>query len=122
MARRARRKREKKQTGKSGHGTRGDGFGRFLDLDDAHAAVSGDGKVIVVAESRDIDTGDFAVLKDRHAFWDFHRVPIDEHFDCVFRFGEMDSGSDHRGLGRQRRGIWSQVGLVLALIFDLIWK
>ena len=122
MARRARRKRQRKQTGKSGHGTRGDGFGRFLDLDDAHAAVSGDGKVIVVAESRDIDTGDFAVLKDRLAFWDFHRVPIDEHFDCVFRVGEMDSGSDHRGPGRQRRGIWSQVGLVLALIFDLIWK
>ena len=84
MARRARRKRQRKQTGKSGHGTRGDGFGRFLDLDDAHAAVSGHGKVIVVAESRDIDTGDFAVLKDRHAFWDFHRVPIDKHFDCVF--------------------------------------
>ena len=62
-------------------------------------AVSGDGEAAVVAESRDIDVGDFAVLKDHHAFWDFHEVPIDEHFDLVFRVGEMDLGSDHRGPG-----------------------
>ena len=98
-ARRARRKRERKQTGKSGHGIRGDGFGRFLDLDEAHAAVSVDGEATVVAESRDIDVGDFAGLKDRHALWDFHEVPIDEHFDHVFRVREMDSGSSHRGSG-----------------------
>ena len=107
-------KRER-QTGKSGHGARGDGFGRFLDLDEAHAAVSGDGEATVVAESRDIDAGDFAGLKDRHALWDFHGVPIDEHFDRVFRVGEMDSGSGHRGSGRRRRGIWSRVGLWLGL-------
>ena len=67
-ARRAKRKRKRKQTKKSGHGTRGNRFGRFLDLDEAHAAVFGDGEVTVVAESRDIDAGDFASLKDRHAF------------------------------------------------------
>ena len=83
-ARRARRKRERKQTGKSGHGTRGGGFRRFLDLNEAYAAVSGNREAIVVVESRDIDAGDFASLKDRHALWDFHGVPIDKHFDHVF--------------------------------------
>nr|POE61981.1 hypothetical protein CFP56_41812 [Quercus suber] len=63
----------------------------------------------------DIDVGDFAGLKDRHALWDFHGEPIDEHFDRVFRIGEMDSGFGHRGPGRRRRGIWSQVRLVLDL-------
>ena len=66
MARRARRKRERKKTEKSEHGTRGEGFGRFLDLDKAHAAVSGDGEATVVAKSRDIDADNFAGLKDRH--------------------------------------------------------
>ena len=113
--RRARRKRERKQTGKSGHGTRGDEFRCFLDLNEAYAAISGNGEAIMVVESRDIDAGDFASLKDRHAFWDFHGVPIDKHFDHVFRVGEMDSSSGHRGPGRWRRGIWSQVGLVLDL-------
>ena len=35
--------------------------------DEAHATVSGDGKAIMVAKSRDIDAGDFASLKNRHA-------------------------------------------------------
>ena len=78
-------------------------------------AVSSDGEATVVAESRDIDAGDFAGLKDCHALWDFHGVPIDEHFDHVFRVREMDSGSDYRGPGQQRRGIWSHVELVLDL-------
>ena len=98
MARRATRKRERKQTGKSGHGTRGDMFGRFLDLDEAHMAVPDDGVAIVVAKSRDIDADDFVVLKDHPAFWDFHGVPIDKHFNRVFWVGEMDSGFGHRGL------------------------
>ena len=63
----ARRKRERKQIGKSGHSIRGDGFGHFLDLDGAHVAVFSDGEVTMVAESRDIDASDFASLKDRHA-------------------------------------------------------
>ena len=114
-AKRARRKRERKQTGKSGHGTRGDEFGRFLNLDEAHAAVSDNGEVTLVAESRDIDAVDFTGLKDCHALWDFHGVPINEHFDHVFWVREMDSGFSHRGLGRWRRAIWSQAGLVLDL-------
>ena len=60
-------KRERKQIKKSGHSIRGDGFGHFLDLDKAHAAVFSDGEVTMVAESRDIDASDFASLKDRHA-------------------------------------------------------
>ena len=63
-----RRKKERKQTRKRRHGIRGERFGRFLDLDDAYAAISGNGEATVVAESRDIDAGDFAVLKDCHAF------------------------------------------------------
>ena len=55
-------------------------------------AVSSDGEATVVAESRDIDAGDFAGLKDHHALLDFHGVPIDEHFNHIFRVGEMDSG------------------------------
>ena len=98
-ARRARRKRERKQTRKSGHGIRGDGFGHFLYLDKPHAAVFDDGETTVVAESRDINAGDFTVLKDRYALWDFHKVPINEHFDHVLRVGEMDSGSGHSGPG-----------------------
>ena len=54
----------------------------------------------MIAESRDIDAKDFAVLKDRHALWYFHKVPIDENFDRVFQVREMDLGSDHRGSGR----------------------
>ena len=99
MVRRARRKIDRKQTRKSRHGTKGDKFRRILDLDEAYVAVSGDGEATVIAESRDIDVGNFVGLKDRHALWDFHEVPIDEHFDHVFRVGEMDLGSSHRGSG-----------------------
>ena len=59
MVRRARRKIDRKQTRKSGHGIKGDKFRHILDLDEAHAAVSGDGEATVVVELRDIDTGDF---------------------------------------------------------------
>ena len=65
--------------------------------DEAHAVVSGDGEATVLTESRDIDTSDFAGLKNRHALWDFHRAPIKEHFNRVFLVGEMDSGFDHEG-------------------------
>ena len=44
--------------------------------DKAHAAVSGDGEATVLIESRDIGTGNFAGLKNRHALWDFHQAPI----------------------------------------------
>nr|POF12182.1 subtilisin-like protease sbt4.4 [Quercus suber] len=74
-----------------------------------------DGEAIVVAKSRDIDVGDFTGLKDHHALWDFQEVPIDEHFDHIFRVGEMDSGSDQKGIGQRRRGIWSRVELWLGL-------
>ena len=63
--------------------------------DKAHAAVSGDGEATVLIESRDIGTGNFAGLKNRHALWDFHQAPINEHFNRVFLVGEMDLASDH---------------------------
>ena len=62
-----RQEEREREIGKSGHSIRGNGFGHFLDLDEAHAAVFSDGEVTMVAESRDIDASDFASLKDRHA-------------------------------------------------------
>ena len=35
--------------------------------DEAHAVVSGDGEATMLTESRDIDAGNFAGLKNRHA-------------------------------------------------------
>ena len=63
VARKARRKRERKQTRKSGHGIKGHRLWRFLDLNKAHAVVSGDEEATVVAELRDINIGDFTGLK-----------------------------------------------------------
>ena len=40
--------------------------------DEAHAVVSGDGEATMLTESRDIDAGDFAGLKNHHALRDFH--------------------------------------------------
>ena len=61
--------------------------------DKAHAVVSGDGEVTMLTELREIDAGDFAGLKNHHAF--SHRAPINEHFNRVFLVGEMDLSSDH---------------------------
>ena len=61
--------------------------------DEAHAAIYRE--ATVVTESRNINASDFASLKNRHALWDFHWAPANEHFDCMFLVGEMDLGSDH---------------------------
>ena len=96
----------KRLTRESGHGARGDRFGRFLDLDEAHAAVSGDGESAVVAEPRDVDAGDLAGLKNGHSFRDFHGVAIHEHLDGVLGVREVDAGagerSPRREIGRRR--------------------
>ena len=63
--------------------------------DEAHVVVSSNGEAIVLIESRDINTSDFAGLKNRHALWDFHQTPINEHFNRVFLVSEMDSGFNH---------------------------
>lgn len=83
-------------TGKSGHGAGGYGFGGLLDLDEAHAAVPGDGEAAVVAEARDVHAGDLTGLENRHALGDFHRVPIHEHLDGVIRVREVDSSPADR--------------------------
>lgn len=85
--------RGKNLTRKGRHGAGGDGLGGLLDLDEAHAAVAGDGEAAVVAEPRDVDAGDLAGLEDSEALGDLHRVAIDEDLDGVLRSraGEVDS-------------------------------
>jgi hypothetical protein len=94
---------EGEPTGKSGHGAGGDGLGGLLDLDEAHAAVAGDGEAAVVAEARDVHAGHLAGLEHRHALGNLHRVPVHEDFDRVVRFREVDSGPGHRGPWRRGR-------------------
>lgn len=90
-------------TGKSRHGTRSHWLGRFLDLDKAHTTISGDGKPTVVAKPRYVNPSDLAGLQHRHSLWNFDRVPINKHLNCVIRIGEVDSGSPKRS---SRREIW----------------
>ena len=90
-------------TWERGHGAGGDGLGRFLDLDEAHAAVPGDGESAVVAEARYVDAGDLAGLEHGEPLGDPHRVPVHEHLERVLRVGrELHSGAPH-GLPRRRQ-------------------
>lgn len=90
-------------TWKRGHGAGGDGLGRLLDLDEAHAAVAGDGETAVVAEPRDVDAGDLAGLEHGEPLGDPHGVPVHEHLERVLRVaGELHPRPSH-GLPGGRR-------------------
>lgn len=83
-------------TWKRGHGAGGDGLGRLLDLDEAHAAVAGDGETAVVAEPRDVDAGDLAGLEHGEPLGDPHGVPVHEHLERVLRVaGELHPRPSH---------------------------
>ena len=66
----------------------------------------------MVAESGDIDAGNFTSLQDSEAFGNLHWVAIDEDLDSVFRVREMDPGPAH---GCPRCEIWGGFGLGLGL-------
>ena len=53
---------------------------RFLNLDEAHAAVSGDGEALVEAEARDVDPRRLDRLQDARAALDLHRVAVNDNF------------------------------------------
>lgn len=92
-------------TWECGHSARGNGFGGLLDLDEAHTAVSSDGEAAVIAEPRNVNSGDLASLEHCHPLGDFDGEIINEHLDGVIRVGEVDTGASNGSrLGEIRRG------------------
>ena len=54
---------------------------RLLDLDKAHATISGDGEPFVKAEPRHVYTCGFDCLKDTRATFNLHWVAIHDHLN-----------------------------------------
>lgn len=59
------------------------GLRRFLDIDQAHAAVGRDRQLLVVAEARDRDAGLVGRLNDHRALRHHQRLPVDLDGDMV---------------------------------------
>ena len=59
------------------------GFGAFSMLDQAHAAIAGDGEPLVEAEMRDLDAGLLAGLQHRRACRDLDLLPSMVSFGIV---------------------------------------
>lgn len=55
----------------------------------------------MVAESRNIDAGDFTRLKNSHSLWDLHGVTVHENLDRIVRVREVDPSAGDRSPGRQ---------------------
>jgi hypothetical protein len=66
-----------------GESTRGDGLGGLFDLNQAHSAVSGDGKTLVVTETGDVNASLLASLDNGRSSLDLDRLAIHENLDLV---------------------------------------
>lgn len=86
-----------------GHGAGCNGLGGLLDLDEAHAAVPGNGEAAVVAEARDINASDLAGLEHREPLGDPHGVPVDKHLERVLRVARQLDARPAHGLPRRRQ-------------------
>ena len=67
-------------TWESRHGAGGDGLGRLLDLDEAHAAIARDREPLVEAEARDLGACRLAGLEQRVIGGDVDLGAVDEDF------------------------------------------
>src|SRR5690606_31712416 len=65
-------------------GAGGHGLGRFLHIHQAHAAVGGDGQLLVVAEVRDVGTGLFGRMHHHAARRDFDLLAVEFDFNHVY--------------------------------------
>ena len=68
-----------------GHRTGSDRFRRTLHFHETHAAVTGNRKPLVVAETGDFNAGLFAGLEDRYAVLDLDLGPVNYHLCHEYR-------------------------------------
>ncbi|OMP09661.1 hypothetical protein COLO4_05243 [Corchorus olitorius] len=95
----------KRRIWEGGHGARGDELGGFLDLDKAHTTISSNGESTVITKPWNVYSIDLAGLNNRHALRDFHREPIDEHFDGIIRVREVYTGTGYWFIGWRWTGL-----------------
>jgi hypothetical protein len=66
-----------------GESARGNGLGGLFNLNQAHSAVSGDGKTLVVTETRDVNASLITSLNNGRSSLDLVRLAIHENLNLV---------------------------------------
>ena len=74
-------------------GTGRHGLGRFFDVYQTHAAVGGNGQLLVIAEMRNVSTSFFSRMHHHAAFGHFHLLSVKFDFNHMFSRDQAEVGA-----------------------------